>query len=301
MFVAFDDSDHGTRNARRPRLPEAVALAVERAGHLAVWVGLYMGGVAAAIAVLSGLRAEPLALLAAGCTGAGAYLFDRVKLRDSWMDRADRLAHPRRFGYLFRVRHAVRLLAVALGAIGSVCAFILHPALAAVTAGSFVGVVVYAGLPRPMYAAVRTRRPKDILIVKNGAVALSMTVLGVLLVGVPRIGDEGAADVLALPALIVLGHVFVDAMLCDLDDRSADKRFGTATLPVRAGPIATWRVALVMNAALAVGALTLGDPAMLFSALMLASLMVLAVIRPRRVRDLIDLRLPVCAALAMMV
>jgi len=279
-----------------------MARTVESAGHVAVWVGLYMAGVVAAVSVLADLQPDVRALVAAGCTASGAYLFDRVKLRDAWMDRADRLAHPRRFGYLFGIRHAVRIAAFTLGAIGSVCAFQIHPVLAAVTAGAFVGVVVYAGLPRAVYAAMRTKRPKDVLVVKNVAVATSMTALGVAFVGVPLLAQHepfAVAGAMAVPAVIVFVYVLVDAMLCDLDDRLADERFGTATLPVRAGPIATWWVALIVNAALVVGAVPLNAHAAWFGTLMLASLIVLAVARPRRVRDLVDLRLPVCAAVAL--
>lgn len=95
-----------------------------------------------------------------------AYLLDRVKLRDAWLDAADRQAHPARYAFLGRRTTAVRaLIAVAVAgatAAGAAVSRWMIP----VPIAACAGVTVYAPRPRG-----RTPRLKDRLVLKNTYVA----------------------------------------------------------------------------------------------------------------------------------
>lgn len=274
---------------------------IEALGHLAVWAGLYNAGVVAAAAALTGVHPGPAVLIGSLCIGTGVYQLDRVKLRDAWIDAADRAAHPRRAAFLFDRRRGVRAGALLLIAAGSALLFAWHPLAALLGPAAVLGVIAYAGLPRRVYRALGTPRPKDILIVKNAGVALSITLFAGALIAPSVWGDWTR---LAWGVLGVLPHVFADAVLCDLDDLGADGRFGTGTIPVRAGRAPAWTVAWVICVAMPLVGV-LAPPGeqrsawLAFHGLMLGSLGVLDVAQPRRVRDLIDLRLPICAAIVM--
>ena len=277
--------------------------AIEALGHLAVWAGLYVAGVVGAAGALAGVHPSPAALIGALCIGAGVYQLDRVKLGDAWFDDADRAAHPRRAGFLFGIRRGVRITALVLIIVGTEFLYAVHPLAALLAPASALGVVAYAGLPRRFYAAVHAPRPKDVFIVKNLAVAASITLFAAALV-LPD--GWGGWTRLAWGVVGVLPHVFIDAVLCDLDDLGADGRFGTVNIPVRAGAPRAWLLAWCVGLLLPLAGVLLptGEQRwawLAFHGLMLGTLGVLDVARPRRVRDLIDLRLPLCAALVLVV
>lgn len=298
--------------ARREPIPARVRSLFERLGHLAVWLGFYVCGAFVLLHLL--LRRDPAhwpdprVLIAAWCTGVGVYLLDRVKLADRLLDPSDAASHPSRYRFLAARSGLVRATAVVLGAIGVVSGGSVHPALAAVVPLAFVGVWLYAGV-RVLPDGRRRRRVKDVLIVKNLAVGGSITafVFVLVLADAAHANGTGLREELvrdpirtAWAAVFLAGHVFLDAVLCDVDDRRADARFGTHTIATRAGVFGAWWTAIVGNGVLLIAALGLRwrlelPESLRFGALMLATLVGLRLWRPTRVRDLVDLRLPACA------
>lgn len=276
----------------------------ERLGHLAVWVGLY---VAAATVGFSRLAGLPLSAKALGTTFAAAmsiYLVDRIKLRDAWLDPADREAHPGRYAFLAGRSRWVRALALVLGSMALGLGATVHPVLPVLVLCGYGGVFLYAGRRVGM-----ARRLKDILLVKNIAVAgciacfaAAMAVFGALSRGWTP-ADSAPTDLL-LGLFFLGGQVLADAMLCDLDDLESDRRFGTATVPSKLGREATWAVALAIHA-LEAGVMALWPSGAgaygarwRWGLLTLGTTVALRVWNPPRVRDLVDLRLALVAVAA---
>lgn len=281
-----------------------IGTAAERLGHVAVWAGLYVCAALGTLAVLAGMAgfprtgADAIALLVALGLGMSVYIVDRVKVADRLLDPADRQAHPSRHDFVVRRRAWLRPLAAMLGAGAAIGACLLHPALPLVVAGAYAGALIYAGLPARPTRSIR--RVKDMLIVKNLAVAASITALAtaLLLAARPVAPDGGAVGAairaLGVPGVILCAIVFADAALCDLDDLAADRRFGTRTIPGTLSPGATWRVAGVIHvlaggAILAVGHRHAGT--IVLGVGLPATTLGLWWRRPRRVRDLVDARL----------
>lgn len=276
-------------------------------GHLALWVGLYVAGAAACLWNLAGSSPPVLVLAFSLATAMSVYLLDRVKLRTSLLDPADRRAHPDRFAFL--TRHAGRVRILGLGLIGTamVTGWLIHPAALGLVLVSHLGVLVYAA--RPATSDGRTRRIKDVLLVKNLAVAASITAFCGAIWILIHLGaqdldslDAGAAlTPIAVPGLFLLLVVLGDAMLCDLDDAAGDRAFGTRTLPVVLGPGPTWAIALGIHALAGSILLAVQGPSGeggFWAIGVPVTTAMLALIRPRQVRDLVDLRLGLLAALA---
>lgn len=314
-MVASGSTDRDRRGA---------AGAFAAAGHFAVWTGLYVGAAVACFqeGLLVGGVAGWRGWLGVGvgvCAGTAAYLLDRVKLRDAWLDEADRQAHRARYEFLYPRRRAVRSVIVLLALAGAAMAWVLHPLLSAAVAAAMAGVVVYAGVPRRAPLPPGARRVKDVLVVKNAAVAASIAALGgavALAVAWGREGVDGREVLEAgrrwvWPAVFVFGHVLADSMLCDIDDAEADRRFGTQTLAwrvseraVRVLAVALSLVLLAWTAAGLVLALdgrvgSLAGVRLAWAALMAAGSVALALVPRGRLRDAVDLRLPVVAAVAL--
>ncbi|MEZ6234622.1 MAG: hypothetical protein R3B68_10570 [Phycisphaerales bacterium] len=264
-----------------------------KASHLAIPLGLYTAAGVVAIAQVAGQQPEaswPVGLGFAFCTGMGAYLLDRVKLRDAWADPPDRRAHPARAAFIDRHRHAIRglivVLAIAAGVLGAMLSWLLVAGLAAM----LVGVLVYAGRPRG-----RSPRPKDVLLVKNTFVAVGITGLA-WATAWAMAGGLGAWRGMAL----AIGHVFVrvlaDSVLCDVDDAAADGAFATETIATRFGAAGAWAVAdglrLVVGVAMLVVPWGAWWPRVAWGVATIVSTMVVRLVRPARVRDWVDLRLP---------
>lgn len=274
----------------------------------AVLAGLYVTGAAAFCAQVSGLNELMSAKsigLAAGtvfCTTVAVYLLDRVKARDSWLDPADAQSHPRRHAFVLRhtrtLRIACLLLLLVAGWLGSQ----LMPfgwALPLIAVG---GVMVYAGQPR----AARPR-PKDILLVKNAYVAAGIAGFAALVTvaaatpgtGVAAMQDTANAH--AIPLLLASAHlslrVLADAVLCDLDDEHADRRFNTRTLPVHVGRMRAWNTALAirLGSAAALAAIPLLPlwPRLGWAFVTVVSSILLRVTAPSHLRDWVDGRLAV--------
>lgn len=284
------------------------------ASYLALWPGLYIVGAVACLAQISGASFgfSPRAWLAA-CgfaftTAAAVYLLDRVKLRDAWLEPADALAHPRRYAFIAAHARALRIvIAVLLIVAGCFGAWLFKwAAILPLLAGA--GVLLYAGRPR----AARPR-PKDILILKNAYVALGITgfaLLIVLFAAHPDADFTGLRRSLAVswrPMSVGCAYLFLrvlaDAILCDLDDELADQRYGTNTLPNQLGRDRAWIIALAIHG---VGAIALilaampwpfHLPRLAWAVLSIVSFLTLRLAAPARVRDWVDARLPIEAAM----
>ena len=279
-------------------------------GDFALLPAAYVGAAAWLFAMLSGLEIASLRLAAAvACavlTAWAIYLLDRVKWRDAWLDPADPEAHPDRHALLWPRRRAIRIgcvaaLAVATGlgaALGDSEAGVFGSWPAAIPAGAVAGAWIYAGRPR------RERpRPKDRLVAKHAAVGVAIaslaTTLGLVAAGgaaTPWAVFAAIEDPLvALVATAIALRIAADAIWCDLDDAASDRRFGTASIPARLGPSAAWATGLVLTA-LGGGLAALVAPDGRGAAWAIAAVAGgawLAVRRPPRVRDLVELRLVV--------
>lgn len=279
--------------------------------HLAVWPGVYVVGSVACAAQVAGLDTGLDTGLGTGLgTGHGApriglvlgfvfatatavYLLDRVKLRDAWLDPADAAAVPERHAFLTRSAALVRSLVAALWVTGTVLGFLITPIAALAPSMALAGVLVYAGRPRGGRA-----RPKDRFVLKNVFVAAGITGMAVgtsLLADYPRDWLFAAWDAvlpLGCAAVFVFARVLVDAVLCDLDDASADRAFGTATLPGRLGRRRAWDVAIAGRVAAGL-ALVVMTPLPLAARLAWSITTVLTsvglrIVAPSRTRDPVD-------------
>jgi 4-hydroxybenzoate polyprenyltransferase len=284
--------------------------------HLAVWAALYTTGAVACFSQLRGLGLHPLTLLYSWCTALCVYLLDRVKLRDVWLDPADRAAHPARFHFLAARSGLVRVLAAASGLAAVAVGLSIHPLLALLVPLSCIGVLVYAARPRAQHGMPR---PKDIFIVKNiitaGAIA-SFAAMVAIVGEVAKPGLIGGAssdpsallgaaaefvaahrNVLILAFLHLIGRVFADAVICDLDDEASDRAHRTATLPTAFGRRDAWLIASGLRLVLAAWLLcwpTDSGPALprtLWAAVTVATTVGLRAWNPPRVREAVDLRL----------
>jgi 4-hydroxybenzoate polyprenyltransferase len=291
------------------------------AGHLALWVGLYCAGAVILFAQVSGQVASAAVIGVSGLTATSVYLLDRVKLADRWLDPADQTAHPDRFAFLGEHTMRIRLLALLLGVAAMIVAATIHPVAVVLIPLASIGVVVYAGLPRhgrrggPARDESRRRtRIKDVLLLKNAAVAASITVFVALLIlldassSIDALVDslQNASQTLSIAtaAAVLFSLVLADAILCDIDDAASDRAHATATIPGQFGKPAAWIVAGVLHVAVAAMLLYVGgDSALvparrLWAGLILASFVLLAIWRPVRLRDLVDARLEVLAVIA---
>lgn len=286
----------------------AGAIVLAAFSDAAVWAGLYVIGAVVCLAQVAGVDAliRPRIKIAAGafafCTAAGVYLLDRVKLRDDWLDPADAQAHPRRFafiaGHARSVRRVMLSLLIAAAWMGAEAAAwgAIVPAVAA------AGVLIYAGRPRG-----GRPRPKDIVLVKNLYVAVGITGFAVMVAlaavrpgaGLAAMRHIAAAHAgpLLLASVFLVARVLADAVLCDLDDEEADRRFGTETLPIHLGRKRAWNFAFNVRVC-AAGALIL-IPALPpwarvgWAAVTVASSITLRLASPARLRDWVDARFAV--------
>jgi hypothetical protein len=274
-----------------------------RAGHLALWAGLYVAAAVVCLGQTAGLPAwdRPPAphaalLLYAWATAAAVYLLDRVKLLDRWLDPADAAAHPRRYGFLTARTPLIRVLAAALVATAILAGLGAGWIAPAMTALAVAGVVIYAGRPR------RHRpRVKDILFLKNGYVAGGITGFALLVALLPqahspgaiRAAISGALPAIAPAAALLFLRVVADAALCDLDDESADRAHRTRTLPVWLGRYPAWNAAMALRLVSAAGLLLPFSPArprLLWAGATVVSSIALRLWRPAKVRDAVDAR-----------
>ncbi len=283
-----------THASTSPPLP---ANRFDRLGFLAIWNGLYM---TALVGVAAALLAQPLTLaagLVAFLLTVSVYLMDRVKPADRFVDPADAKAHPTRFAFMRAHAGAIRV-AMVLAALGAgAAAWFVHPIAPLGVVLAHAGVLIYGSLPR-------RPRPKDVFIVKNLTVAAGVTCMVLPLAAHVEFlaAHVGAATIVGL---FVLLHVTADAMLCDVDDREADAAHGTHTAPNRLGVRATWLLATGLGVLAWVVLVSAGMAELIpiraawtYGGLLVASTVVVRIAAPARVRDWVDLKLPLAAAVA---
>lgn len=238
-------------------------------------------------------------------TALATYLFDRVKWCDRWLDPADPLAHPERHALLWPRRRIVRVVAVLGLAVAAALGWWLGTSnrqwsggwLAILPVLSVLGAWCYGGRPRRS-----ARRPKDHVVLKNLAVGVSIAAFAVVLAlaaATPGISPIGLLGEVRDPRAAMIGvalvlRVTADAILCDLDDAEVDRRFGTDSLPARFGRHATLLTAVASTVA-AGGLAALATPdarGEVWGGLGIAGALLLVGIRPDRMRDLAEIRLP---------
>ena len=297
--------------SRRPsHLPKASV--VSPLGYIALWAGLYVVGSLVFLAQISGLddhihAATKFAAVAfTFCTATGVYLLDRVKLRDAWLDPADAHAHPRRFNFVSSYAGILRIVMLLLLAIAAALGWLLMRWGALIPPLAAIGVFVYAGRPRD-----QRPRPKDVMLLKNLYVALGITGFALLisLAAVKPHAEIAALAAIARHHLLILSlasahlavRVFADAVLCDLDDEDADRRFGTETLPIHLGRTNAWNTALAIRLCAAVflaaiPILPLG-PRLAWAGVTVISSLTLRFAAPPRLRDWVDARFAIEAAI----
>lgn len=177
-----------------------------------------------------------------GLLATCVYAMDRVKWSDRWMDPADRMSHPDRYAFLQTYAQSIRTgivltLTVCLFMAIEVSVWFLWLAFVAILGG-----FLYAPGPRGS-----GWRIKDMTGIKNLCVAISI-VSFVLLSTLP-VGPIGQATPdlfrqtvherllpLSTTAILLLMRVMSDALLCDIGDAPADRRYGTVTLVHLLGP-----------------------------------------------------------------
>jgi len=270
----------------------AIHASFEWLGHLAVWVGLYVGG----CVVMSGLllhgRVSLMALFIAIPTTMGTYLVDRVGPWSGRSDPADRMAHPDRVSMLLKFDSVVRLAAVVCILSAAVATMFFQPMAVLAVLGAPIGVWIYSHRGR-------LPRPKDSMVVKNLFVAISITVLVLLLDG----HGSRSSSLIAVGIFLLL-NIFADAMICDIDDSAADARFGTRTIANTLGSTKTWRLAILLQSMAffvtiiaAAEGLMAWFPVLLMGVTSLSLTFLIRSLRVRRVKDLVDLKLPMAVSI----
>ncbi|MBG83289.1 MAG: hypothetical protein CMJ40_01950 [Phycisphaerae bacterium] len=262
-------------------------------GHLAIWVGFYVGGCVLLASLLLHGRIPWGSLAIAVPVSIGTYLVDRVRLRPEAIDPSDQMAHQARLDLLMKWGGSIRLLAFGLIGLAMAMAADRSPWVLIAVVGAPIGVILYSHRGF-------SRRPKDQVLFKNACVSISIVALVMLL----ECRDASAGSLIAVAGFLLL-HVFSDAMLCDVDDAEADRRYGTVTIPGLIGTGRTWLLAIALNAialvwiasAAALGLCPLG-PSILFGAFLLAATVMVHAIPANRTKDLIDLKLPLAVVLA---
>lgn len=272
---------------------------LETCSHLAIWPGLYVAGSTWYAAQLTGAGAGivRLTLVFAFMIGVGTYLLDRAKLRDAWLDPADAAAHPSR--HAFVTLHARPIRAAAFGLLALAVLVALGSAghsdwWSTVPVVSYAASISYAAVPRGALP-----RPKDVFIVKNAYVGVGIALFScVVVAGASGGGLTTVRSDLALWMFVagtLATRVFIDAVLCDLDDRWADGRHRTATFPVRHGRRAVMNGATIAHLALAVAiaAAPIGawGPRYAWAGVFVVSAVSFRIASPRRARDIVDARL----------
>lgn len=270
---------------------------LEALGHLAVWAGCYAVGCVLFVAAICGEPLPMRGMLVAFLATTGTYLLDRVGIGSGLPDRADVASQPRRVHFLRRTIPAVRPMA--LGLLVAALALIASAGLLAalVVPASLVGMLLYGHTPSQ-------RRLKDVLLIKNLAVAVSLAAMALVLGTLDASTVSKSALGVAGGALLL--HVMAAAMLCDIDDQHADARCGTKTIPNRFGPKATWFLADVF-AIMAGGLIWFsGDLGWTqgrvwpLAVVPTAAVLLMHLAKPMRVRHLVDISFPVAVVIAVL-
>lgn len=262
-------------------------------GHLAIWVGCYVGGCVLLTSLLLHGRVPWGSLAIAVPVAIGTYLVDRVRLSPGNVDPSDQMAHEARAGLLMRRGGMIRLLAFGLIGLAAVMAADRSPLVLIAVVGAPIGVILYSHRGF-------SRRPKDQVLFKNACVSISIVALVMLL----EYPGASMGSLIAVAGFLLL-HVFADAMLCDIDDSAADRRYGTITIPNLIGSGRAWLLAFVLNAMAflwmawaAAQGLCPWMPSLVIAACLFAATLMVHAMRANRTKDLIDLKLPLAVVVA---
>ncbi|MDG2292537.1 MAG: UbiA family prenyltransferase [Phycisphaerales bacterium] len=120
----------------------------------------------------------------------------------------------------------VLLWSTGLAAIGT--ALLANPWLLLLLAGSVTGMLFYGSGPDG-------RRLRDMLLIKNACVGISMSLFWLLLLMLHDLDGPHHAGVLLPIGVSMFFMVFGDAMYCDLCDVEVDERTRSRTVPLRWG------------------------------------------------------------------
>lgn len=276
--------------------------------YLALWPGLYVSsGVIFVVQMVPGTfdgprRSFMWCLSFSLCTAVGTYLLDRVKLRDAWLDPADNQAHPARYSFIASHAPLVRISAfvLVLSAMVIAATQAVQPWIILIPVASSLGVLLYAARPRR-----RRARLKDVLALKNAYVSGGIACFCAFVAwswfhdGLRDFADRWPTWAFVTGTLAA--RVFADAVLCDLDDEAADRQFGTATFPTTFGRMGSWNGALLLRLTIAgsllIVPLAAFNARMAWASVTAISSIALRIAKPRKVRDLVDVRffLEACA------
>lgn len=287
----------------------SVASVSAAAGHIGVWPALYAGAALTCFARLAGLwqpsQKFALATMSVLLTAMGTYLIDRVKFADNLLDPADSAAQPARYSFLLARTSFWRWFAIATLATGALCGLIVSRWAPLATVASVAGVTCYASHPRRNWP-----RPKDLLWLKNGYVAVGLTVF----IALAAVAAASPADTPVSWAILIFDHlaaiagaavfvtvrVLLDAALCDIDDQQTDLRFGTETAATALGSGRVRTVATIAGALLCVALLALPTVPLAmrvrWTLVSLAGVGSFAAMHPEHLKDFVDIRFPLEAA-----
>lgn len=293
-----------------------VSLVLRAAGHVGAFAGMYVAGAMVCVWQLGGLekltgRETPsiAALTAVLLIATGTYALDRVKVRTSWMDPSDRVAQPERYAFLDaqprRVRYGAAIGLIIGAGIGCRVHW-LAPVAAALAA---IGVIAYA--PRARKGTLARARIKDHLGIKNLYVAAGITSFATVAAvadaasrpawSIEDVLGSGWSGLLAASALVGF-RVMCEAAICDLDDETADRMHGTRTLPTVVGGRAAWKWTGLARVLLPVATLACvwcpWRARVVWAVVGMLGVLAMRVRRPRKVRDLVDVRLAIESVVA---
>lgn len=200
------------------RDPAGRASFLEGVGYLAGWSSCYTTGCTMLAGLLLGIESLWKPAITAFSTTMFVYLLHRLR-------RVVMVDGPDTSRLRFLSRHPL-LLSVLLGmscSIAVLSAWYLDPWAELLVFGAPLGMVIYGtGSPG--------RRPKDQLVLKNALVAVAITVFSIGLVLLEH-GQEVQLLPVAFIGMFLFINVFVDAMLCDIDDVHIDVQTRTSTIP----------------------------------------------------------------------
>ncbi len=287
---------------------------LETLGQLAVLPAIYVAAATALLAVLADATIAPAAIAYSALVAWPVYLLDRVKWHDAWLDPADTAAHPRRQALLAPRRVAIRAMSVAMLAAASLLAWRFaasaRPGLSALAISmpilAAIGAWIYAGRPRR-----RLPRPKDVLPLKSPAVGVAIAAfaaVATLAFEARNAANTSMFEIFAPPTLVLAAaaiavRVAGDAIWCDLDDAESDRAHRTASVPAVLGASAGWWLGCGLALTGSALALAARPDAVGVTAATAASIGTIALWlqRPRPVRDRAELRLPIEAAIVLVV
>ena len=195
-----------------------ITRAISTGGYVSFWSACYVGGCALLAGVLLGVDHLVLPVVTAFLIAMQVYTLHRLRRASSHPGRP-----TPRSSYIFDHRRLMLAIIVCSGAGAVITAWFVHPLAEVFVFGAPLGTIIYAiGSPG--------RQVRDVMVVKNVMVSVSISVLatGLVLLGS---GTEPMWGSVLVVGLFLAGMVFVDAMLCDIDDTESDARTSTSTIP----------------------------------------------------------------------